>query len=138
MKIREIRTSERRAYQKVTDIFATGFDYDSNSESARIFFSKVQNKLHYALTGHSAAELISSRADHEKEFMGLSTWKNSPNGKILKSDTEVAKNYWIRKLEELNILINMYLDYAELQAKRHELMHMKDWAEKTGWISRIQ
>ena len=129
--IREIRTSERRAYQKVTDIFATSFDYDSNSETARIFYSKVQNKLHYAITGYTAAELISSRADHEKEFMGLSTWKNSPNGKILKSDTEIAKNYLDKEeLEELTILINMYLDYAELQAKRHKLMYMKDWAEK--------
>lgn len=129
--IREIRTSERRAYQKVTDIFATSFDYDSNSQTARIFYSKVQNKLHYAITGHTAAELISSRADHEKEFMGLSTWKNSPNSKILKSDTEVANNYLDKEeLEELNILINMYLDYAELQAKRHKLMYMKGWAEK--------
>ena len=129
--IKEIRTSERRAYQKVTDIFATSYDYDSNSYIAKEFYAKVQNKLHYAITGHTAAEIISSRADHEKNNMGLQTWKNSPSGKILKSDTEIAKNYLDKEeLDELNSLVNMYLDYAELQAKRQKLMYMDDWSQR--------
>ncbi len=129
--IKEIRTSERRAYQKVTDIFATSYDYDSNSYIAKEFYAKVQNKLHYAITGQTAAEIISTRADHEQNNMGLQTWKNSPSGKILKSDTEIAKNYLDKEeIGELNSLVNMYLDYAELQAKRQKLMYMDDWSQR--------
>jgi hypothetical protein len=131
-RIKVIRTSERMAYQKITDIFmTTSIDYDKNSEEAYTFFKIVQNKLHYAITGHTAAEIISSRADHEKNNMGLQTWKNSPSGKILKSDTEIAKNYLDKEeLDELNSLVNMYLDYAELQAKRQKLMYMDDWSQR--------
>ena len=129
--IKEIRTSERRAYQKVTDIFATSFDYDLDSYIARDFYAKVQNKLHYAITGQTAAEIISTRADHKKNNMGLQSWQNCPKGKILKSDTKIAKNYLEKdELDELNTLVNMYLDYAELQAKRQKLMHMNDWSER--------
>ena len=131
-RIREIRASERRFYQKVTDIFAEcSYDYDKNSVTAKEFYAKVQNKLHFAITGQTAAEIISSRADHEKDFMGLTTWSNAPHGKIIKKDTSVAKNYLNEKeLSELNTLVSMYLDYAELQAKRHNLMYMEDWANK--------
>lgn len=131
-RIREIRASERRFYQKVTDIFAEcSYDYDKNSVTAKEFYAKVQNKLHFAITGQTAAEIIISRADHEKEFMGLKTWSNAPHGKVIKKDTSVAKNYLNEnELSELNTLVSMYLDYAELQAKRHNLMYMEDWAEK--------
>ena len=131
-RIREIRASERRFYQKVTDIFAEcSYDYDKNSVTAKEFYAKVQNKLHFAITGQTAAEIISSRADHEKDFMGLTTWSNAPHGKIIKKDASVAKNYLNEKeLSELNTLVSMYLDYAELQAKRHNLMYMEDWANK--------
>lgn len=131
-RIREIRASERRLYQKVTDIFAEcSYDYDKNSVTAKEFYAKVQNKLHFAITGQTAAEIISSRADHEKDFMGLTTWSNAPHGKIIKKDTSIAKNYLNEKeLSELNTLVSMYLDYAELQAKRHNLMYMEDWANK--------
>ena len=131
-RIREIRASERRFYQKVTDIFAEcSYDYDKNSVTAKEFYAKVQNKLHFAITGQTAAEIISSRADHEKDFMGLTTWSNAPHGKIIKKDTSVAKNYLNEEeLSELNTLVSMYLDYAELQAKRHNLMYMEDWANK--------
>lgn len=131
-KIKEIRASERRVYQKVTDIFMEcSYDYDKKSDTAREFYSKVQNKLHYAVTGQTAAEIINERADHTKENMGLTTWKNAPKGKILKSDVHIAKNYLNKdEISELNNVVNMYLDYAENQARRHNPMTMKDWAEK--------
>lgn len=131
-KIKEIRASERRVYQKITDIFKEcSWDYDKDSETAREFYSKVQNKLHYAITGQTAAEIINERADHTKKYMGLTTWNNAPDGKILKSDILVAKNYLDEdELSELNNIVNMYLDYAENQARRHKLMSMEDWAIK--------
>lgn len=131
-KIREIRASERRAYQKVTDIFSQcSYDYNPKSEVAREFYAKIQNKLNFAITGHTAAEIISERADSEKEHMGLKTWKNSPDGKILKSDISIAKNYLSEdEIKSLNRLVNMYLDYAENQAYMHKLMGMDDWALK--------
>ncbi|WP_283390284.1 virulence RhuM family protein [Methanobrevibacter woesei] len=131
-KIKEIRASERRVYQKITDIFKEcSWDYDKDSEIAREFYSKVQNKLHYAITGQTAAEIINERADHTKKHMGLTTWNNAPDGKILKSDIIVAKNYLDEEeLSELNNIVNMYLDYAENQARRHKLMSMEDWAIK--------
>lgn len=129
--IREIRASERRLYQKVTDIFATSYDYDKSSEIAKEFYATVQNKLHFAITGHTAAEIISSRADHKKENMGLTNWANGPEGKILKTDIKTAKNYLNKdELDELYRLVNMYLEYAELQATRHNVMYMKDWATR--------
>ena len=131
-KIKEIRASERRVYQKITDIFKEcSWDYDKDSETAREFYSKVQNKLHYAITGQTAAEIINKRADHTKKHMGLTTWNNAPDGKIFKSDIIVAKNYLDEEeLSELNNIVNMYLDYAENQARRHKLMSMEDWAIK--------
>lgn len=131
-KIREIRSSERRLYQKVTDIFAQcSYDYDPGSTIAQEFYAGIQNKLHYAVTGQTAAEIISSRAHSEKENMGLKTWKNAPDRKILKSDTKIAKNYLSEEeINGLNRLVNMYLDYAENQAIRHKLMGMEDWAMK--------
>ena len=130
-KIREIRASERRLYQKVTDIFTTSYDYNSESTTAKDFYATVQNKLHFAITGQTAAEIISKRADHEKKYMGITTWKNSPDGKILKRDVIIAKNYLDKEeIKELERLVNMYLDYAENQAQRHKLMKMTDWAEK--------
>ena len=131
-KIREIRASERRFYQKITDIYAQcSFDYNKDAEITRTFYATVQNKLHWAITHHTAAEIISERADSSKKNMGLTTWKNAPEGKILKSDTGVAKNYLREKeIRELNRIVNMYLDYAENQASRHKLMSMEDWAFK--------
>ena len=138
-KIKEIRASERRVYQKITDIFKEcSWDYDKDSETAREFYSKVQNKLHYAITGQTAAEIINERADHTKKHMGLTTWNNAPDGKILKSDIIVAKNYLDEEeLSELNNIVNMYLDYAENQARRHKLMSMEDWAIKLDKILEI-
>lgn len=131
-RIREIRASERRFYQKITDIYAEcSMDYDPAVEITKSFYATVQNKLHWAITGQTAAELIASRADEKKPNMGLTTWKNSPGGKILKSDVSIAKNYLNEKeLAELNRIVNMYLDYAELQASRQIPMKMKDWADK--------
>ena len=131
-KIRDIRSSERRLYQQITDIYAEcSIDYDYNSEITREFFASVQNKLHWAITGKTAAEIIVARADHKKEKMGLSSWKNSPKGKIRKSDVAVAKNYLSKKeLRPLNRIVTMYLDYAEDQAEQGIVMTMKDWAEK--------
>jgi hypothetical protein len=131
-RIREIRASERRFYQKITDIYAQcSIDYDKNSATSKSFYATVQNKLHWAITGHTAAELIKDRADASKPNMGLTTWKNAPNGKILKTDTSVAKNYLNQKeLSELNKVVNMYLDYAELQASRQVPMKMEDWSNK--------
>jgi hypothetical protein len=131
-RIREIRASERRFYQKITDIYAEcSIDYDPNSEITRIFYATVQNKLHWAITGQTAAEIIASRADANKQNMGLTTWRHSPNGKILKSDVSIAKNYLSeRELTELNRIVNMYLDYAELQATRQIAMNMRNWVER--------
>lgn len=131
-KIRDIRSSERRFYQQITDIYAEcSIDYDYNSEITKEFFAIVQNKLHWAITKQTAAEIIVSRANHEKEKMGLTNWKNSPNGKIRKSDVSIAKNYLTEdELKPLNRIVSMYLDYAEDQAEQGNIMTMKDWAEK--------
>lgn len=129
--IREIRASERKFYQKITDIYSTAVDYTADAVTTKEFFATVQNKLHYAIHGHTAAELIMDRADHKKEHMGLTTWKNAPSGKIVKSDVGIAKNYLTKnELEELNQFVTMYLDYAERQARRHIPMTMEDWAAK--------
>jgi len=129
--IREIRASERQFYQKITDIYATAIDYDVESETTQTFFATVQNKLHYAIHGNTAAELIVNRADSKKEHMGLNTWKNAPDGKIIKTDVVVAKNYLKEKeLRSLERFVTMYLDYAEDQAETGIPMTMKDWAEK--------
>jgi hypothetical protein len=129
--IREIRASERRFYQKITDIYSTAMDYKADSETTKTFFRTVQNKLHFAIHGHTAAELIVDRADASKENMGLSSWKNSPAGKIVKSDISVAKNYLTEKeLKQLDRFVTMYLDYAETQAERKTPMTMEDWAGK--------
>lgn len=131
-KIRDIRSSERRFYQQITDIYAEcSIDYDYNSETTKEFFATVQNKLHWAITKQTAAEIIVSRANYEKEKMGLTNWKNSPNGKIRKSDVSIAKNYLNEEeLKPLNRIVSMYLDYAEDQAEQGNVMTMKDWAEK--------
>lgn len=131
-KIREIRASERRFYQKITDIYAQcSFDYNKDAEITRTFYATVQNKLHWAITHHTAAEIISERADSTLKNMGLTTWKNAPEGKILKTDIGVAKNYLSpEEITELNRIVNMYLDYAENQAERHKLMSMEDWASR--------
>ncbi len=129
--IREIRLSERRFYQKVTDIYATAMDYSKDSPLTKQFFAKVQNKLHFAIHGHTAAELIVERANADKEHMGLTTWENSPDGKIVKTDVAVAKNYLTEaELESLGRIVNAYLDLAEDRAKRHILMTMEDWAKR--------
>ena len=129
--IREIRASERRFYQKITDIYATAMDYSAEAETTQAFFATVQNKLHFAIHGHTAAELIMGRADSTKEQMGLTTWRNAPKGKILKPDVAVAKNYLTEKeLKSLDRFVTMYLDYAEDQAERGIPMTMADWAGK--------
>ena len=129
--IREIRASERRFYQKITDIYATAMDYSAEAETTQSFFAAVQNKLHFAIHGHTAAELIMGRADSTKEHMGLTTWRNAPKGKILKPDVAVAKNYLTEKeLKSLDRFVTMYLDYAEDQAERGIPMTMADWAGK--------
>jgi hypothetical protein len=129
--IREIRASERQFYQKITDIYATAMDYRADAEITRNFFAAVQNMLHFATHGHTAAELIVKRADSKKDHMGLSTWKNAPEGKILRPDVSVAKNYLTEKeLKALDRIVTMYLDYAEDQADRGIPMTMKDWADK--------
>lgn len=129
--IREIRASERKFYQKITDIYSTAVDYSRDAVTTKEFFATVQNKLHYAIHGHTAAELIVDRADHTKEHMGLTTWKNAPKGKIVKADVSVAKNYLTQsELRDLNQFVSMYLDYAERQARRHIPMTMEDWAKK--------
>lgn len=128
--IREIRVSERRFYQKVTDIYSTALDYDSSAKITQDFFKKVQNKLHWAIHGHTAAELIADRADSKKEHMGLKTWAASPKGKIMKSDVVVAKNYLDEdELKALELIVSGYLDFAEMQASRHIPMTMEDWAK---------
>ena len=129
--IREIRLSERRFYQKLTDIYATAIDYNKDAPTTRFFFKKVQNKMHYAVHGHTAAELIVERADANKEHMGLTTWENAPNGKIVKTDVSVAKNYLREKeLEEMGRIVNASLDMAESMAMRHIPMTMEDWAKR--------
>ena len=138
-KIKLIRTSERMFYQKITDIFAEcSIDYVKDSELASTFYKTIQNKFHFAITHQTAAEIIYSRADAKKEYMGLKTWKNSPNGKILKSDVSIAKNYLDKKeLEGLNDLVNLYLDIAENRAKRYIPMKMVDWIKSVEDIFKI-
>lgn len=133
-RIREIRASERRAYQKIADVFEQcSYDYDKNSETTRAFYSFVQNKLHVAVTGKTAAELIAERATLDSPTMGLTTWKGAPDGKILKSDVIVAKNYLNQKeLSRLNRLVNMFIDHAELMAEDEQLMSMQDWLNETN------
>ena len=129
--IQEIRASERRFYQKITDIYATAVDYSKDSKITRDFFATVQNKMHYAIHGNTAAEVITTRANHKKDHMGLSSWRNAPYGKIVKTDVSIAKNYLAKsEAEELNEIVTMYLDYATRQARRHIPMTMADWAEK--------
>ena len=132
-RIREIRASERRAYQKIADIFEQcSYDYDKNSETTRAFYAFVQNKLHFAVTGKTAAELIAERATLDSPTMGLTTWKGAPDGKILKSDTLVAKNYLNEKeISRLNRLVTMFIDYAELMAEDQVPMSMEDWLQET-------
>ncbi len=129
--IQEIRASERRFYQKITDIYATAVDYSLDSQITKDFFATVQNKMHYAIHGNTAAEVIMARADHTKEHMGLASWRNAPNGKIVKADVSIAKNYLaVNEITELNEIVTMYLDYATRQARRHIPMTMADWALK--------
>jgi hypothetical protein len=129
--IREIRASERMAYQKITDIYATSIDCSPKAEDTKAFFATVQNKLHFAITGKTAAEIVAGRADSEKPNMGLCSWRKGPGGKILPSDVTVAKNYLEKpEIDHLNRIVSMYLDYAELQAARNKPMYMKNWIEK--------
>ncbi len=131
LEIRDIRQSERNFYQKITDIYSSALDYDSQSKITKDFFATVQNKLHYAIHNYTAAELIVNRADHKKQTMGLTHWKNSPKGKVIISDVSVAKNYLNSKeLKSLNRFATMYLDYAETQAEKNIPMSMKDWSDK--------
>ncbi len=129
--VREIRASERMAYQKITDIYSTSSDYSGNTSEAQQFFATVQNKLHWAITGHTAAELIAERADSHKPAMGLTSWRKGPHGKILPTDVRIGKNYMAREeIQQLNHIVDMYLDYAELQASRGRLIRMKEWEKK--------
>jgi len=129
--IKDIRTSERMIYQKITDIYATAIDYSSKAYESKQFFATVQNKLHFAITGQTAAEIITKRVDNKKDKMGLTSWRKSPVGKIMPSDVTIAKNYLNKKeLTHLNRIGNMYLDYAEMQAARRKVMTMKDWILK--------
>ena len=129
--IQEIRASERRFYQKITDIYSTAVDYSKDSKTTRDFFATVQNKMHYAIHGNTAAEVITTRANHKKDHMGLTSWRNAPDGKIVKTDVSIAKNYLSKnESKELNEIVTMYLDYATRQARRHIPMTMADWAEK--------
>ena len=129
--IREIRLSERRFYQKITDIYATSIDYNLDAPTTKAFFARVQNKLHYAIHGHTAAELILERADSSKEHMGLSTWEKAPDGKVVKTDVAIAKNYLTKdELESLGRIVNAYLDLAEDRARRKIPMTMEDWAKR--------
>ena len=133
--IREIRLSERRFYQKLTDIYATAIDYNRDAPTTRVFFRKVQNKMHYAVHGHTAAELIVERANAEKEHMGLTTWENAPDGKIVKPDVSIAKNYLKEvELADMGRLVNAVLDMAERMAQRHIPMTMEDWAKRIDII----
>ncbi len=129
--IREIRLSERRFYQKLTDIYATSMDYNKDAPTTRLFFKRIQNKMHYAVHQHTAAELIMERADAEKEHMGLTTWENAPDGKIVKTDVSIAKNYLNEmELEDMGHIVTAVLDFAESRAKRHIPMTMEDWAKR--------
>ena len=129
--IREIRLSERRFYQKLTDIYATSMDYNKDAPTTRLFFKRIQNKMHYAVHGHTAAELIMERADEDKEHMGLTTWENAPDGKIVKTDVSVAKNYLKQmELEDMGRIVTAVLEFAESRAKRHIPMTMEDWAKR--------
>lgn len=129
--IREIRLSERRFYQKLTDIYATSIDYNRDAPTTRKFFKRVQNKMHYAVHGHTAAELIEERANAEKEYMGLTSWEKAPHGKIVKADVSIAKNYLKEnELDEMGHIVNAFLDLAESRAKRHIPMTMEDWATR--------
>ena len=130
-RIREIRASERKFYQKITDLYATAIDYDKNSATTRRFYATVQNKMHYAVHGHTAAELIVERADHTKEHMGLTTWADAPDGKIKKSDATVAKNYLSQdEMKQLNRMVTAYLDFAENMTLRHIPLTMQDWEKR--------
>ena len=131
-RIRDVRSSERRLYQKITDIYAQcSVDYDPNHQTSKEFFSTVQNKLHWAIVGETAAEIIYNRVDSQKQNMGLTSWKNSPNGRSRKDDVVVAKNYLSpEELDFFNRIVTMYLDYAEMQAKNKQVMYMKDWIVK--------
>lgn len=130
-RIRDIRASERMFYQKITDIYATSIDYDPTHATSQTFFATVQNKLHFAIHGHTAAEIIKLRADSAKPHMGLTTWKNAPTGPVRKGDVAIAKNYLTQEeIAELNRVVTMYLDYAEDQARRRNPMHMADWVKK--------
>ena len=127
-RIREIRASERKFYQKITDLYATAIDYDKNAATTRRFYATVQNKMHYAVHGHTAAELIVERADHTKEHMGLTTWADAPDGKIKKSDVTIAKNYLSQdEMKQLNRMVTAYLDFAENMTLRHIPLTMHDW-----------
>ncbi|ELX68033.1 virulence RhuM family protein [Prevotella nigrescens] len=129
--IREIRLSERRFYQKLTDIYATSMDYNRDAPTTRLFFQRIQNKMHYAVHQHTAAELIMERADADKEHMGLTTWENAPDGKIVKTDVSIAKNYLKEiELEDMGRIVSAVLDFAESRAKRHIPMTMEDWAKR--------
>jgi len=132
VKIKEIRASERRFYQKITDIYKEcSYDYDKNSETTKEFYKNVQNKLHFAITGMTAPEIIYNRVDAKKDYMGLQTWKNAPDGKILETDVVIAKNYLSEEeVKELNNLVSMYLDFAERQVKLGHIISMKEWKEK--------
>ncbi len=133
LEIRDIRESERNFYQQITDIYASALDYDVNSPTTKEFFSTVQNKLHWAIHGHTASELLVERANHKQEFMGLTNWKKAPKGKILKSDVVIAKNYLEEKeITSLNRIVTMYLDYAEHQAEKQIPMTMQDWSKTLG------
>ena len=129
--IREIRLSERRFYQKLTDIYATSMDYNKDAPTTRLFFKRIQNKMHYAVHGRTAAELIMERADADKEHMGLTTWENAPDGKIVKTDVSIAKNYLKEmELEDMGRIVTAVLEFAESRAKRHIPMTMEDWAKR--------
>ena len=130
-RIREIRASERKFYQKITDLYATAIDYDKSSATTRRFYATVQNKMHYAVHGHTAAELIVERADHTKDYMGLTTWADAPEGKIKKSDVTVAKNYLSKdEIKQLNRMVTAYLDFAENMTLRHIPLTMQDWEKR--------
>ena len=133
-RIREIRASERRLFQKLGDIFEQcSADYNKDANETKLFYKMVQYKLHFAVTGKTAAELVHSRADKNKDYMGLTSWKNAPEGKILKSDVSIAKNYLLEnEIGDLNLLVSAFLDLAEFQARRNQLMNMKDWLERTN------
>jgi hypothetical protein len=137
-RIRDIRASERLFYQKITDIYATSIDYDANVELTQLFFQTVQNKMHWAAHGHTAAEVIRQRASAAEANMGLTTWKNAPAGPVRKGDVAIAKNYLSQEeIESLNLIVSAYLDFAELQARSHSLMHMADWITKLDGFIRL-